>query len=226
MEDIDIFLHQFDLGMQKKKTQQTSNSTHSKQKNTKLIQRHEIKSVENILPILPTPLLPPTENSSSATFGDIYIPHDKSCLIRPVARKSSKRKVIFSPAEEDLSITHDLIRKSNELIPTILQSPVQNKEKISVQEDLIHSVSEIQFFTHNIPQSVSITDELLTPRHCYCCTCPISRERPIHIPTGLKNHIKEEIMYGNFCSLPCALSYLQKEDISSSIRYERETLLY
>jgi hypothetical protein len=57
---------------------------------------------------------------------------------------------------------------------------------------------------------------------CFCCTCDFDSP-VIYIPKGIKDN--KYNVYGCFCSPECATYYLFNENISSSIQFERYSLL-
>jgi hypothetical protein len=58
--------------------------------------------------------------------------------------------------------------------------------------------------------------------NCFWCTCSFDNP-PIYIPKHERNGIIE--VYGCFCSPECAVAYLKKEPIDTSILWERYSLL-
>lgn len=58
---------------------------------------------------------------------------------------------------------------------------------------------------------------------CFWDTCPFDTP-PFYIPKAIDAH--EVRPYGCFCSLNCALAYLQSEDIDSSAKFERRQLMF
>ena len=58
---------------------------------------------------------------------------------------------------------------------------------------------------------------------CFWDTCPFDTP-PFYIPKAIDaNDVRP---YGCFCSLNCALAYLQSEDIDSSAKFERRQLMF
>lgn len=57
---------------------------------------------------------------------------------------------------------------------------------------------------------------------CFWCTYSFNSS-PVYIPKNIKKNIYN--MYGNFCSLECACGFLFNENIDSSIKFERYTIL-
>ena len=57
---------------------------------------------------------------------------------------------------------------------------------------------------------------------CFWCTYSFNLS-PVYIPKNIKKNIYN--MYGNFCSLECACGFLFNENIDSSIKFERYTIL-
>ena len=77
----------------------------------------------------------------------------------------------------------------------------------------IHQM-EVQFHNNNI-----------NGKRCSCfwCTCPFDTPA-FYIPKSMDmNNVRP---YGCFCSLNCALAYLQNEDIDISSKFERRQLLF
>ena len=57
---------------------------------------------------------------------------------------------------------------------------------------------------------------------CFWCTESFDNP-PIHIPKNQKNNVTE--VYGCFCSPECAVAYLKKEPLDSSVLWERYAML-
>tara|TARA_B100001057_G_C22851641_1_gene951185 strand:- start:1192 stop:2022 length:831 start_codon:yes stop_codon:yes gene_type:complete len=57
---------------------------------------------------------------------------------------------------------------------------------------------------------------------CFWCTYPFDNP-PIYIPKNQKNNVTE--VYGCFCSPECAVAYLKKEQLDTSVLWERYALL-
>jgi hypothetical protein len=62
-----------------------------------------------------------------------------------------------------------------------------------------------------------------TATACYWC-CGQFDGRPVVLPTEEENGIYT--VYGNFCTLPCGLSYLLQEHIDPQVRWERQALYH
>lgn len=86
-----------------------------------------------------------------------------------------------------------------------------NTEDNSINEKL----KELQYNLHT---------NNYTNKKCACFSCTCDFDSPvIHIPENIKND--KYNVYGCFCSPECATYYLFKEPISSSIKFERYSLL-
>jgi hypothetical protein len=69
--------------------------------------------------------------------------------------------------------------------------------------------------SHTIPESTSAA--------CFWCSGTFEG-RPIVLPTQEEGGIYT--VYGNFCTLPCSLSYLLNEHIDPQVRWERQAILH
>ena len=69
--------------------------------------------------------------------------------------------------------------------------------------------------THTLPESTSAA--------CFWCAGTFEG-RPVVLPTQEEGGIYT--VYGNFCTLPCSLSYLLNEHIDPQVRWERQAILH
>ena len=73
-----------------------------------------------------------------------------------------------------------------------------------------------------LQKSLHVNDDLEKKSHCFWCTYGFDNP-PIFIP---KNKIQSTYsVYGCFCSPECAVSFLMKENIDQSVKFERYSLL-
>ena len=88
-------------------------------------------------------------------------------------------------------------------------------EEVSTQKEIGEKLKKLQKILHTNDIAGKKSD-------CFWCTCPFDNP-PIYIPA---RHRGENIeCYGCFCSPECAVAYLCKENIDSSTRWERYSLL-
>tara|TARA_Y100000389_G_scaffold163216_1_gene166361 strand:+ start:4319 stop:5308 length:990 start_codon:yes stop_codon:yes gene_type:complete len=76
----------------------------------------------------------------------------------------------------------------------------------------------------NISNKINLLDTNKNKSDIACFWCTYSfNSSPVYIPKNIKKNIYN--MYGNFCSLECACGFLFNENIDSSIKFERYTIL-
>ncbi len=74
----------------------------------------------------------------------------------------------------------------------------------------------------NLQQMLHLNNTCTHKSACFWCTCEFDNQ-PIYIP---KFYFKDSYhVYGNFCAPECAVGYLMKENIDSSVKFERYHLL-
>jgi hypothetical protein len=110
-------------------------------------------------------------------------------------------------------------------LPTaISESALTTKEvPVAVQEAPIKAFrtmdAMIEFRSANETQTIPES----TSAACFWCSGNFEG-RPIVIPTQEEGGVYT--VYGNYCTLPCSLSYLLSEHIDPQVRWERQALLH
>lgn len=94
--------------------------------------------------------------------------------------------------------------------PSVEEKPLKAFRTIDIMLDY-RAANE----TNSLPQNTSAA--------CFWCAGGFDG-RPIVIPTQEENKIYT--VYGNFCTLPCSLSYLLNEHLDPQVRWERQALLH
>jgi hypothetical protein len=114
---------------------------------------------------------------------------------------------------------------------TIRESEVTNTSSNAAANPTIALVEEKQikaFRTIDVMLDYRVANETMslpesTATACYWC-CGQFDGRPVVLPTEEENGIYT--VYGNFCTLPCGLSYLLQEHIDPQVRWERQALYH
>ena len=91
----------------------------------------------------------------------------------------------------------------------------KNTEDVSDNKSLWNKIKKLKMLLHD-------NDNLDKRSSCFWCTYPFDNP-PIYIPKQKKNDVTE--VYGCFCSPECAVAYLKKEPLDTSILWERYSLL-
>ena len=90
-----------------------------------------------------------------------------------------------------------------------------NKSLLSSDKNVIwEKIKNLRYKLHN--------NDVDKRSACFWCTEPFDNP-PIHIPKNQKNNVTE--VYGCFCSPECAVAYLKKEPLDSSVLWERYAML-
>jgi len=129
-----------------------------------------------------------------------------------VIKKSIKKKV--EECNKNI-ILHLKVKYNNE--HSIKEYNYYNNTKTIKQNDnnIIQSkLKNLQYDLH--------TNAIYNNSNCFWCTCSFKHE-PIYIPsTIIDNKYK---VYGNFCTPQCAAAYLFDENLDSTVKYNRYSLL-
>jgi len=158
---------------------------------------------------------------------NIIMPIQKKRGRKPKGGKIIQNDTIQQPVQEDdTNIILHLKCKSSDLdkilVHTIKPYEKNNKyseynstknvlnEKTNIKE----KINDLSFKLHN-----NIINKL---SNCFWCTYPFENQ-PFYIPKNIDN--KEYKCYGCFCSPECATSFLFKQNIESSFKFERYHLL-
>ena len=110
---------------------------------------------------------------------------------------------------------YELYNYANKVEPRKIKKAEKECEEVSTQKEIGEKLKKLQKILHTNDIAGKKSD-------CFWCTCPFDNP-PIYIPA---RHRGENIeCYGCFCSPECAVAYLCKENIASSTRWERYSLL-
>jgi hypothetical protein len=75
----------------------------------------------------------------------------------------------------------------------------------------------------NLDYNLHVNHVINNNSACFWCTCTFN-DTPVFLPKGYVKDILQ--VYGCFCSPQCAVGYLMKENLDSSTRFERYSLLH
>jgi hypothetical protein len=137
---------------------------------------------------------------------------------------------------EDINNDNDKIEshENNNMLYQVLDeisvSPNDNTDddvmSVNIQEDMKESkevaTKRISEKIIDLQKTFYFNDIQTTNSACFWCTCDFNHTS-IHIPKYKLNDVYH--VYGCFCSPECAVAYLFKESIDSSVKYERYQLL-
>jgi hypothetical protein len=125
---------------------------------------------------------------------------------------------INEPIDKD-AINENDIKKDSDTVMTGTDENdtdkiVSNSDSIAYKKNIAKKLKELSYnLKHN-----NITNKSA----CFWCTCPFDNE-PIYIP---KHEVGGVVhCYGCFCSPECASSYLMHDDIDTSNKFERYSML-
>lgn len=112
----------------------------------------------------------------------------------------------------------------------ILHLKVKPNDNTIIKEyNYYNTIKDIPQNTTNIIQSKLKnlqydlhTNSIYKQSDCFWCTFSF-KSNPIYIPTKYCNN--KYHVYGNFCTPQCAVAYLFNEDIDSTVKYNRYSLL-
>lgn len=119
-------------------------------------------------------------------------------------------KPFFSSTNNTTDIDIDKISVNND---NNIFNKIDNNYK-NYNKNISKKLRELSYKLHN-----NICDNKSA---CFWCTCKFNTSN-IYIPTSINNDIIN--VYGCFCSPECACGHLMNENIDSSIKFERYTLL-
>lgn len=129
-----------------------------------------------------------------------------------VVKKSIKKNVEQSNKNV---ILHLQVKHKNE--NSIKEYNYYNNTKLIKNNDINIIQSKLKNLQYDLH-----TNSIYKPSNCFWCTYSFENN-PIYIPNKYLN--QKYHVYGNFCSPQCATAYLFNEDIDSTVKYNRYSLL-
>ena len=122
--------------------------------------------------------------------------------------------------QNQTELTYDIINKENNDKEKKLNTYEDNKEDYN--EETIIDYREICKKLKELENNLHLNNICDKKSSCFWCTFEFDNP-PVYIP---KHFIKESYhVYGCFCSPECATSYLMQENIDSSSKFERYSLI-
>lgn len=109
----------------------------------------------------------------------------------------------------------DTIDKNDSINKIVTNEIIEDISKQDTTKDISVKLKQLSKMLHNNMQ-------LNEKSACFWCTCDFDTP-PIFIPQYKKDECYH--CYGHFCSPSCAAGYLFKENIDTSVKYERYQLL-
>jgi len=163
--------------------------------------------------------------STEVTFKDGPLAYDPTPPTNPQAYDAAADDLYVSNSEvlnsiDDQSVATapfpPTIRESEIVVTTAAQPPVVEEKQIKVFRTIDIMIDyRVANETMSVPES--------TTTACYWC-CGQFDGRPVVLPTEEESGIYT--VYGNFCTLPCGLSYLLQEHIDPQVKWERQALYH
>lgn len=111
-------------------------------------------------------------------------------------------------------------------VETLLDEPNTSTHTTLSKNDEVISIPNKKMIWEKIRQiKIHLSEDNISSKKSDCFWCHYSFDNPtIYIPQSKINDIYE--VYGNFCSPECALAHLYSEQIDSSTKWERISLLH
>jgi|UniRef100_A0A6C0K395 hypothetical protein len=163
--------------------------------------------------------------STEVTFKDGPLAYDPTPPTNPQAYDAAADDLYVSNSEilnsaDDQPIADTpfpaTIRESEVVVASATQAPVVEEKQIKAFRTIDIMIDyRVANETMSVPES--------TTTACYWC-CGQFDGRPVVLPTEEETGIYT--VYGNFCTLPCGLSYLLQEHIDPQVRWERQALYH
>ena len=163
--------------------------------------------------------------STEVTFKDGPLAYDPTPPSNPQAYDAAADDLYVSNSEilnsaDDQPIADTpfpaTIRESEVVVASSTQAPVVEEKQIKAFRTIDIMIDyRVANETMSVPES--------TTTACYWC-CGQFDGRPVVLPTEEETGIYT--VYGNFCTLPCGLSYLLQEHIDPQVRWERQALYH
>jgi len=169
--------------------------------------------------------------STEIQFQDGPLVYDPRPPVNPEPYDAISDDLYTSNAECLISFKEENSKIHTELPTAISESNLSsnNVDTITADTDKILEEKPIKpFHTLDFMLEYSVANETMTlpessSAACFWC-CGTFQGRPVVLPTQEEKGVYT--IYGNFCTLPCALSYLLNEHIDPQLRWERQALLH
>jgi hypothetical protein len=170
--------------------------------------------------------------STEVTFKDGPLTYDPTPPSNPQAYDAVADDLYVSNSEfllgveEQATPTFPATIRESEIINS--PSNVAGAGTVSNTAGLVEEKQIKAFRTIDVMLDYRVANETMslpesTATACYWC-CGQFDGRPVVLPTEEENGIYT--VYGNFCTLPCGLSYLLQEHIDPQVRWERQALYH
>ena len=166
-----------------------------------------------------------TDVNNTFNNNNCYDPH-------VISVESYEKSNHFNIGYTEINSSNEDIIKSNNLDFDTDNLTIEDNQKtatnISLNNNTYTDLDNNKIYTKNISKKLKELSYKLrnnicdTKSACFWCTCKFNTSN-IYIPSTLENDIVN--VYGCFCSPECACAYLMNENIDSSIKFERYTLL-
>jgi len=118
------------------------------------------------------------------------------------------------------------VKKVEELPPAISESVIQVNEVVPVVVPVKQEIKAFRtmdvMLEYRVANETKTLPESVEAACFWCAGC--FEGRPIVLPSLEERGIYK--VYGNFCTLSCALSYLLNEQVDPQVRWERQALLH
>lgn len=132
---------------------------------------------------------------------------------------------LFQSGVEHLAAFDDDAKTSVSIQDSGIQAPTT---AISTKDPVVEQAPIKAFKTLDMMIEYKVANETQTLPESVCAACfwcaGTFEGRPVVLPT--KEEYGVYTVYGNFCTVPCSLSYLLNEQVDPQVRWERQALMH
>jgi hypothetical protein len=130
---------------------------------------------------------------------------------------------LFQSGVEHLAAFDDDAKTSVSIQDSANQTP-----SVAMKEAIVEQAPIKAFKTLDMMIEYKVANETQTLPESVCAACfwcaGTFEGRPVVLPT--KEEYGVYTVYGNFCTVPCSLSYLLNEQVDPQVRWERQALMH
>jgi hypothetical protein len=130
---------------------------------------------------------------------------------------------LFQSGVEHLAAFDDDAKTSVSIQDSANQTP-----SVAMKETVVEQAPIKAFKTLDMMIEYKVANETQTLPESVCAACfwcaGTFEGRPVVLPT--KEEYGVYTVYGNFCTVPCSLSYLLNEQVDPQVRWERQALMH